>query len=372
MEIFRPYSFDKPLFIAVLILIAFGLVMVFSSSAIISSEKYDNTFHFFVHQIIGAGLGLFFIFVMLSMRKPFYQDNFFIYSLLILTLGLLVLCLFMPTYARTNRWVEFLNFRFQPSELAKISLVLFFAFYLDKKRDNLNDLKTLLFPLSILAIVVFLIIKEPDFGTAILIFVICTLTLFIGGIHLKYFILLGLCSIAGFVLLLIRANSYTSERITAFINPAKDPLGDSFQIIQSKLAIGSGGLFGVSLGESTQKLFFLPNAHTDYIYAIVGEELGFIGSLAVVFLFLIFLWRGLIISWRAPNLFCQIAAAGLTLAVFFQAMLNISIVLGLGPPTGFPLPLFSFGRSSLLCTIISIGILLHISQRKSSTKRVKR
>jgi cell division protein FtsW len=371
MEIFRQNSFDKPLFITTLILIAFGLVMVFSSSAILSSEKHDNSFHFLVNQIIGAGLGLLFIFIMLSMRKPFYQGSFFIYSLLFLTLGLLALCLFMPTFAKTNRWIEFFNFRFQPSELAKISLVLFFALYLEQKKENINDIKTLIFPMSILLIFMFLIIREPDYGTAILIFFICTLLLFIGGINFKFFIFLGLGSLAGFFFLFLR-ESYTLERITAFINPAKDPLGSGFQIIQSKLAVGSGGLFGVSLGESTQKLFFLPNAHTDYIYAIVGEELGFIGSLAVVFLFLIFLWRGLVISWRAPNLFCQITAAGLTLAVFFQAMLNISIVLGLAPPTGFPLPLFSFGRSSLLCTIISIGILLHISQRKRSTKRSKK
>jgi len=171
-----------------------------------------------------------------------------------------------------------------------------------------------------------------------------------------------------FAFYLLRA-SYRVDRITAFLSPTLDPQGRGFQVIQSKLAVGSGGLFGVNIGQSSQKLFFLPCAHTDYIYAILGEELGLVGSLTVLLLFLIILWRGLVISWRAPNLFSQMAAAGLTLAIFLQAMLNMTIVLGLGPPTGFPLPLVSYGRSSLICTLFGIGILLHISQRKGASNR---
>jgi len=370
MEIFRSYGFDKTLFLATLILMVIGLIMVYSSSGILASEKYQDSFHFFVNQIVVAGIGLALIFFMLPIRKQFYKNFYFIYGLLFLSFFLLVLCLLMPALAKTNRWVQFFSLRFQPSELAKISLILFFAYYFDRKKEKMNEFRTLLFPLAVLLIFILLIIKEPDYGTALLIFLICSIMLFIGGVKFKYFICLGILSSALFAFYLFQA-SYRLDRIIAFLSPTKDPQGAGFQIIQSKLAVGSGGLLGVSIGESTQKLFFLPCTHTDYIYAIVGEELGLIGTLTVLFLFLIFLWRGLVIARNAPNFFSQIAAAGITLAIFSQAMLNISIVLGLGPPTGIPLPLISYGRSSLLCSLFGIGILLNISQRKKNIIRKK-
>jgi len=370
MEVFRPYGFDKPLFLVTLILLSFGLVMVFSSSAILASEKYTQPFYFFLNQIMGVALGLVFIFVMLAIRKPFYQNTQIIYGILILTFALLILSLAMPALGTTNRWIHFYGLRFQPSELAKISLVLFLAHYLDKKKEQLAEVKTLLIPLAVIFSAVLLIIIEPDYGTALLLFLICTITLFVGGVKFSYFLLLGTSSSALFAFYLLKA-SYRMNRVFAFLSPDSDPLGSGFQIIQSKLAVGSGGLFGVSIGESTQKLFFLPCAHTDYIYAIIGEELGLIGTLFLLLLFGIFLWRGIVISWRAPDAFCRIVAAGLTLAIFAQALLNISIVLGLGPPTGLPLPLISFGRSSLLCTLLSVGILLHISQRKKGSRTKK-
>jgi len=365
MEIFRPYGFDKTLFITTLILIAIGLIMVFSSSAILSIEKHENTFYYFLSQSIVAAAGLLLIFLMLPIRKPFYKKFYFVYGLLFLSLALLVLCLLMPALAKTNRWIQFLGLRFQPSELAKLSLIFFFAYYFDRKKDRMNEFQTLVFPLIILFLFIILIIKEPDYGTALLIFLICLTMLFIGGVKLKYFLYLGIPALGLFAFYLFQA-SYRLDRILAFLSPAKDPQGTGFQIIQSKLAVGSGGLFGVSIGGSTQKMFFLPCSHTDYIYAIIGEELGLLGTLAILFLFLVFLWRGMMISRRAPDLFSQILAAGITLAIFSQAMLNISIVLGLGPPTGIPLPLISYGRSSLLCTLFGIGILLNISQRKQN------
>lgn len=365
MDIFRPYGFDKTLFFTVLILMVLGLIMVYSSSAILSNENYQNSFHFFINQGIVAGIGLILIFLILPIRKPFYQNAYIVYGLLLLSLLLLVLCLLMPALAKTNRWVQFFGLRFQPSELAKLSLILFFAYYLDRKKESMNDFQTLLFPLITLFLFILLIIREPDYGTALLIFLICAIMLFIAGVKLKYFLFLGSLSLGVFAFYLFQA-SYRMERILAFLSPTKDPQGTGFQIIQSKLAVGAGGLFGVSFGGSTQKLFFLPCSHTDYIYAIVGEELGLLGTLAILLLFLVFLWRGLVISKRAPNFFSQILAAGLTLAIFSQALLNISIVLGLGPPTGIPLPLISYGRSSLICTLFGVGILLNISQRKKN------
>jgi len=276
----------------------------------------------------------------------------------------------MPAVSKTNRWMQFVGLRFQPSELAKISLILFFAYYLTRKKDKLDEYRTLVFPLAILLLIVLMILKEPDYGTALLIFCIAAMMLFLAGVKLRFFLVFGLASLGLFGFYLIKA-SYRLDRVRAILSPTNDPQGSSFQIIQSKLAVGSGGLLGVNIGQSSQKLFFLPCAHTDYIYAIVGEELGLIGTTVILLLFLVILWRGLIISWKAPNLMSQMIAAGLTLAIFLQAMLNISIVLGLGPPTGFPLPLISYGRSSLICTLLSIGILLHISQRKEPSRRKK-
>jgi len=367
MEIFRPYGFDKPLFFTTLIMIAMGLIMVYSSSAILASEKHENSFYFFINQSIAAGIGIVLIFLMMPIRKPFFQNFYFVHGLLILSFALLVLCLLMPALANTNRWIQFFGLRFQPSELAKISLILFFASYFNRKKEKLNEFQTLLFPLTVLFMFILLIIKEPDYGTALLIFIICTIMLFIGGVKFKHLSYLGILFLGLFAFYLFQA-SYRIDRVFTFLSPAKDPQGAGFQSIQSKLAVGSGGFFGVSIGESTQKLFFLPCAHTDYIYAILGEEIGFIGAIFTLFLFFVFFWRGLVISQRAPNFFSQIVAAGLTMAIFSQALLNISIVLGLGPPTGIPLPLISFGRSSLICTLFSIGILLNISQRRGTSR----
>ncbi len=367
MEIFRPYGFDKPLFFTTLIMIAMGLIMVYSSSAILASEKYENSFHFFINQSIAAGIGIILIFLMMPIRKPFFQNFYFVHGLLIFSFALLVLCLLMPALANTNRWIQFFGLRFQPSELAKISLILFFASYFNRKKEKLNEFQTLIFPLTVLFLFILLIIKEPDYGTALLIFIICSIMLFIGGVKFKHLCYLGILFLGLFAFYLFQA-SYRIDRVFTFLSPAKDPQGAGFQSIQSKLAVGSGGLFGVSIGESTQKLFFLPCAHTDYIYAILGEEIGFIGAIFTLLLFFVFFWRGLVISQRAPNFFSQIVAAGLTMAIFSQALLNISIVLGLGPPTGIPLPLISFGRSSLICTLFSIGILLNISQRRGTSR----
>lgn len=367
MEIFRPYGFDKPLFFTTLIMIAMGLIMVYSSSAILASEKYENSFHFFINQSIAAGIGIILIFLMMPIKKPFFQNFYFVHGLLIFSFALLVLCLLMPALANTNRWIQFFGLRFQPSELAKISLILFFASYFNRKKEKLNEFQTLIFPLTVLFLFILLIIKEPDYGTALLIFIICSIMLFIAGVKFKHLCYLGTLFLGLFAFYLFQA-SYRIDRVFTFLSPAKDPQGAGFQSIQSKLAIGSGGLFGVSIGESTQKLFFLPCAHTDYIFAILGEEIGFIGAIFTLLLFFVFFWRGLVISQRAPNFFSQIVAAGLTMSIFAQALLNISIVLGLGPPTGIPLPLISFGRSSLICTLFSIGILLNISQRRGTSR----
>ncbi len=370
MEIFKPLSFDKGLFLTTLAMITLGLVMVYSATGVLAGEKLHQTFYFLIQQAIGAGAGLVFIFIMMSVKKPFYQNKYFIFGLLAFAFFLLVLCFGMPAVAKTNRWVTLFGIRFQPSELAKLSLILFLALYLDMKKDKLEELPVLLVPLAVIFLFVLLILKEPDFGTAVLTFGICAVLLYIGGVKLRYFFCLGLVSLPLFVFYFFQAR-YRVDRFLAFLSPDKDLLSLNFQVAQSKIALGSGGLLGVSLGESAQKLYFLPCAHTDFIFAIIGEELGLIGTLATVALFVIFLWRGLVIAFKAPNLFSQIAAAGLTLMIVAQALLNITVVLGLGPAKGVPLPLLSYGRSSLVTNLFAIGILLHISQRKGDRRTIK-
>ncbi len=368
MEAFKRFGFDKPLFITTIILVAFGLIMVFSSSAVQSNERYGQPFTFLMNQSMAAAAGLILILVIISMKTAFYQNTLFIYGLLFLTLALLVLCFVMPEVNNTNRSIHILSFRFQPSSFAKLSLILFLASYLSRKKEKLHQTSTLIIPAAILFVFILLILKEPDYSTSLFIFVIGSIMLFIGGIRLDKLFLIGLASVLVFVFYLFQAN-YRIDRWNSYVSPSNDILGGGFHAYQSKLAVGSGGIVGVSIAQSTQKLFFLPCAHTDYIYAIIGEELGLIGTVSVLLLYGIILWRGLLISRRAPDQFCSLLAAGLTIAIFSQALLNISIVLGLLPATGLTLPFLSYGRSSLLYMMGSIGILLHISQRKQVFKR---
>jgi len=367
MEAFKRFGFDKTLFISTLILVLFGLVMVFSSSAVQSNEKYNHPFYYLINQSIGAAAGLILILVIVSMKSAFYQNTLFIYGLLILTLTLLVLCFVMPEVNNTNRSIHMFGLRFQPSSLAKLSLILFLASYLSRKKEKLYQLKTLIIPAAVMFVFIILIIKEPDYSTSLFIFIAGSIMLFIGGIRIDRLFLIGLISAILFVFYLFQAN-YRLDRWNSYVSPSSDLLGSGFHAYQSKLAVGSGGILGVSIAQSTQKLFFLPCAHTDYIYSIIGEELGLIGTVSVIFLFGIILWRGLVISRRAPNQFCGLLAAGLSIAIFSQALLNISIVLGLLPATGLTLPFLSYGRSSILYMMVSIGIILHISQRKRGTK----
>jgi len=368
-EIYRKYGFDKLLFLAVIGMIAFGLVMVFSSSAPRGIEERGNSFYYFIHQVIGAALGLALLIFIMSWSRPFYQNPVFVYGLLTLTIGMLALALVMPAIRNANRWIHISGFRFQPSELAKISLVLFLAYYLDRKRDSLKDIRILALPIGVIGVVLLLVFKEPDVSTALLIGVICALMLFLSGVRMSHLFALAVGASALLGVVFLQAPAYVRERIMSFLSPEASLHDAGYQAYQSKLALGSGGIFGSSIGQGSRKLYFLPDAHTDYIYSIVGEELGLIGAVGVLFLFGIFIWRGLVISRRAPDPFSRVLAAGLTLTIGIQALLNISIALGLAPTTGLPLPLFSYGRSSLVCTLFAIAILLHISQRKTPQRR---
>jgi cell division protein FtsW len=361
----RP-SFDLPLLAVTVMLVVLGVFFVFSSSGFMARERYNQSFHFMVQQVLGAAAGLALIALLVSVKKSFFLRPGFVYGLLGLTLLLLLLCMAMPSVARTNRWVALFGVRFQPSELAKISLILFLATYVEAKKDSINELKTLAVPVAVLIIVIVLVLIEPDFGTAVLLAALAAMVLFLGGVKFRFLAAAGLVALALFGFYLVKAD-YRVRRIEGFFSADKDIQGTGYQVEQSKLAFGSGGLVGSGLGQSTQKLYFLPFAHTDFIFAILGEETGLLGTLFTLGLYLFFLWRGLRISLAAPGPSYKMIAAGVTLAIVAQALMNMSIVLGLGPAKGTPLPLLSYGRSSLICTLAAIGLLLHISQKRGDT-----
>jgi cell division protein FtsW len=362
----RRFGFDVPLLAVTLVLVVLGVFFVFSSSSFMASEKYNQSFHFMVQQILGVVAGLVLIAFLVSVKKPFFLKPTFVYGLLGLTIFLLALCLVMPAVARTNRWIVLPGLRFQPSELAKISLILFLATFVESKKDTINEKKTLAIPAIVLIVTIVLVLLEPDFGTGVLLAALAAMMLFIGGVKLRFLAVPAVLFAALFGFYLFQAD-YRVERLQGFFSAEKDVLGSGYQVDQSKLALGSGGVVGAGLGQSTQKLYFLPFAHTDFIFAILGEETGLVGTLFTLGLYLFFLWRGLKIALAAPNPTYKMIAAGVTLAVVAQALMNMSIVLGLGPAKGTPLPLLSYGRSSLICTLAAVGLLLHISQKKGDT-----
>lgn len=367
MEVHRTLGFDKGLAVFTLILLTLGLVMVYSASGVAAAEKFSSSLALYLQQAIGAAVGIGLVLLLLKVRRPFYERPVFVIGLLILTVALLGLCFLMPTVAKTNRWIVVPGFRFQPSELAKISLILFLAWYLDRNKDRLHEIKTLLVPLGVILFVVVLILREPDFGTAVLTFGLGMIVFFLAGAPAKFFAIPVGLALPVFTYYIL-SSGYRLDRILAFLSPEKNLQTLNFQIDQSKMAVGSGGLLGVSLGESIQKLFFLPCAHTDFIFSIIGEEFGFFGTIGTIALFAFIVWRGIKISLKAPNLFSQLTAAGLTFLIGVQALLNISVVLGLGPAKGVPLPFLSFGRSSLMMSLLAVGLLLHISQRRAIPK----
>jgi cell division protein FtsW len=366
MSLRRRLGFDVPLLAATIVLVVLGIFFVFSSSGLMAREKYNQSFHFMIQQVLGAAAGFVFVALVLSVKKSFFLRPAFVYGLLGLTLALLALCLVMPSVARTNRWLVLPGLRFQPSELAKISLILFLATWAEAKKDTINEVRTLAVPVALLVAVIVLVLLEPDFGTAVLLAGLAAMILFIGGVKLRYLAAAALLASALFGFYLVQAD-YRVKRLQGFFSAEKDVLGSGYQVDQSKLALGSGGLVGAGLGQSTQKLYFLPFAHTDFIFAILGEETGLVGTLLTLGLYLLVLWRGVKIALGAPGPAYKMIAAGITLAIVAQALMNMSIVLGLGPAKGTPLPLLSYGRSSLICTLAAVGLLLHISQKRADT-----
>lgn len=364
----RKLKSDKFLFTATMALVCASLVMVYSSSAVIGLEQYGQRPSYFLwKQATFALLGLALMPLLMRVDYRYYRQPLVLWTGLGLVIFALVAVLFGPRINGARRWFGIAGIGVQPSEFAKIVVVFFVAAVLERRMDRIDDLRFSLLPVAIvLGGVVGLIMLQPDLGTALSIIVIVAAMVFAAGLNYRYIIGLLLVAIPAATVVLMSA-SYRRRRMMVFLNPWEDPLGDGFQVIQSLISVGTGGIFGRGLMAGVQKLFYLPYPHTDFIYAVIGEELGLLGATLVLACFCIIAWRGLRTSLRAPDRFGAFLALGLTAMIVVQAFFNISVVLGLLPTKGIPLPFVSFGGSSLLMSMIGMGILLNVSQHASTS-----
>ncbi len=356
-------SFDKIILVDVIFLLAAGIVMVYAASAYTAMVRFHDPFYFLKKEIVFffAGVGAMFV----TANLNYVYLRWIIIPLLALSLFLMVLVLipgFGVEVGGARRWLRFAGFSFQPSELTKIALIIYIAHSLMRKQEKLSDFVYGFVPyVVILGVFFILLLLQPDLGTAISLAAGILLMLFMAGTRLRYLFSLLLLSIP-LLYVLVMSEEYRRQRLLAFIDPWKDASGSGFQIIQSFLAMGSGGLTGVGLGEGRQEFLFLPEPHTDFIFAVIGEQLGFIGALLVVAAFALFFYRGMLISMRSVEPFGRYLALGLTGMISLQALINFGVVVGLLPTKGLPLPMVSYGGSSMMMTLISVGILLNISK----------
>jgi cell division protein FtsW len=363
----RKLKSDKLLFTATLLLVCTSVVMVYSASAFISMENQGDPYLYLFKQGTWALLGIGLVPLMMRIDYRTYRQPVVIWTGLAIVVVALVAVLFGHARNGANRWLLFGALGVQPSELAKVVVIVFIAALLERRMDRIDDPAYALLPIGVvLAVVVALILREPDLGTSVSIVVIAAVMVFAAGIDYRY--VAGVCLAAVPALYFLLAFSeYRWRRVTSFLDPWADPLGDGFQMIQSMIAVGTGGIFGRGLMGGVQKLFYLPEPHNDFIYAVISEELGFIGATVVIACFCVITWRGLRTALRAPDRFGAFLALGLTTMVAFQAFFNVSVVLGLLPTKGIPLPFVSYGGSSLLINLLGMGMLLNVSQHACST-----
>jgi cell division protein FtsW len=356
-------SVDRVLFIVTLLLVFVGLVMVFSASAVMAKEKYHSGYFFLLRQMGWAIAG--FIAMMIGMRIDYkrLKHPAVVFTMLGVTTLVLISVFFLDRAHNTHRWFHFGGFSFQPSELAKPVLILFLAFFLENRTRSMDDWRNTLIPAVIPTIVfVGLIVFQPDLGTAIACAAITGCILFVAGLRFRYLGYAFLASLLPLYFLIFHV-AYRRDRILAFLNPYSDPQGRGFHMIQSLIAVSTGGLTGVGLMEGKEKLFYLPEPHTDFIFSVLGEELGLVGCMIVVLLFATLLWRGIRTALHTQDLFGRFLAVGITSMVVVQAFINISVVLGLMPTKGIPLPLISYGGSSLFITLACVGVLLNVTKQ---------
>lgn len=352
---------DKRLLITVIVLSLFGLLMIYSSSSIWAEYKFNDPYKYLKSQAIFLFLGYLIIYITSKINYQIYYKYSNIILFICISLLILVLIPGIGSVRNGSRsWFGIGSFGIQPSEFAKLGIIIFTSKYL--YNNKMNNIKKSVLPILLIVIIIFsLIMLQPDFGTGVILVITIIGMLFISGVNLNFFIKIGILGLLGIVVLVIIA-PYRLVRITSFLNPWADPLGSGFQIIQSLYAIGPGGLLGMGLGNSVQKHFYLPEPQTDFIFSIISEELGIAGILIVAILFITIIKRGMIISLNQENNFAKYLSFGITFSLAFQTILNLMVVVGLIPVTGVTLPFLSYGGSSLLISMISIGILLNISK----------
>ncbi|RDU38972.1 stage V sporulation protein E [Neobacillus piezotolerans] len=344
-------------------LLAFGLIMVYSSSAIWAEFKFNDSFFFAKRQVLFAGVGIGAMFFIMNINYLTWRTWAKVIVIVCFFLLLLVLVPGIGNVRNGSRsWIGVGAFSIQPSEFMKLAMIAFLAKYLSERQKLITSFRKGLVPsLGLVFIAFALIMLQPDLGTGTVMVGTCLVMIFVAGGRILHFAGLMLLGAAGFAGLIISA-PYRIKRITSFLDPWSDPQDSGFQIIQSLFAIGPGGLFGLGLGESRQKFFYLPEPQTDFIFAILAEELGFIGGSLILLLFTLLLWRGIRIALGAPDLYGSFLAVGIISMVAIQVMINIGVVTGLMPVTGITLPFLSYGGSSLTLMLMAIGVLLNISR----------
>jgi cell division protein FtsW len=361
----RKLKSDKVLFTATLLLVCASIVMVYSASAVMAQDRFHQPYLFLTKQALWAVLGIAMLAITMRIDYRTYRNDRFIWALLGLVVVMLIGVFFSHPVNNARRWFGIGGLGIQPSELAKVACIFFTALVLERRMHRINDLRYSLLPIAIVAGgLVALILPQPDFGTCAALLLIVGVMVFAAGLAYRYLFGALLVALPTLYIVVMSAD-YRRRRLLSFLDPWSDPLGDGFQTIQSLIAVGTGGVFGRGLMNGVQKLFYLPEPHTDFIFAVIGEELGLIGATAVLICFCVIAWRGLRTAARAEDSFGAFIALGLTVMIAVQAFVNMSVVLGLLPNKGFPLPLVSFGGSSLLINLVGMGVLLNISQHEA-------
>ena len=357
---------DYTLLITVLLLLTIGLIMVLSASSPTSLSESGNSYKYFIKQGIFAIVGLIAMTFISNIDYRFYK-KFYKIAYIIAIILLVAVLAFGKTLNNAKRWIYITeSLSFQPSELVKFCMIIFYAGILTKNREELKYLiKGWGKHLIMLAPIIGLLIIEPHISASVVIIGIVGIMMVIAGCKLWQIVVPGIgigVPLAGILLLKVKKFAHAIERITTFIDPWQDKLGKGYQVIQSLYAIGSGGLFGAGLGQSKQKYLYLPEPQNDFIFSVLAEELGFIGCTFVIILFAIFIWRGILIAMKAPDMFGSLVAVGITAMIGIQVIVNIAVVTSSMPATGMPLPFFSYGGTALVILLCQIGVLLNISR----------
>lgn len=363
----RKLTYDSWLFGAAMMLVVVGVVMIYSASAIIATQRFGaaTPYHFMTRQLVWLMAGGAAMVVLMHLDANLLRDKRLLYLGLGVSVIALIAALFMPPINGTHRWIQLPWFNLQPSEFAKIVVVLFVAAFLARREDRVNELSTTILPIgTVLALFAGLILLGRDFGAAAVLLLVGFGMLFAAGVSWRL-IWIGSVAFIPLFLVFIFSAAYRRERLFAFLNPESDQQGVNFQAAQSLIALGTGGFQGLGIGNGRQKLFFLPEPHTDFIFSIIGEELGFIGAFLLIVVFAFLVWRGFRVARLNQDRFAFYAALGLTLMIALQALINISVALCLLPTKGIALPLVSYGGSSLIASLMAVGILLNLSQRST-------